>query len=181
MKTKFACVVLWLGAAAGSAAEPKTVRATILPPGNRKPAPEFSLRDASGKEAGLSGYRGNVMLLDFWATECGGCRVEIPWFVELDQGYKGRGLKVVGVSMDVMYEGLKSASEGWSRVKPFVRDRQINYQILMGDDRVAKMYNVQAMPATYLIDKIGRIAAVYAGIVDRNDVETHIKTLLAEH
>ena len=83
--------------------------------------------------------------------------------------------------MDVMYEGLKSASEGWSRVKPFVRDRQINYRILMGDDRVTKMYNVQAMPATYLIDKIGRIAAVYVGIVDRNDVETNIKTLLAEH
>jgi thiol-disulfide isomerase/thioredoxin len=120
------------------------------------------------------------MLLDFWATECGGCKIEIPWFMEIAEAYKVKRLAVVGVSMDVLYEGLKDSSEGWNKVKPFVRDHKVNYPILMGDDLVTKQYDIQALPATYLIDKRGRVAATYIGIVNKDDVEAHIKTLLLE-
>ncbi len=79
------------------------------------------------------------MLLNFWATECGGCRVEIPSLLQLYQAYKGRGLVVVGASMDISYEGLKDAQEGWSRVRPFVGAQRIKYPILMANDDVAKL------------------------------------------
>ena len=76
------------------------VRAVITAPGGRKPAPEFVLKDSSGKTAKLSKYRGKVVLLDFWATWCTGCKTEIPWFAEFQRKYAREGLAVVGVSMD---------------------------------------------------------------------------------
>ncbi len=162
------------------AAEAGTIRASIQPSDARKPAPMFSLPDASGKSIRPSDYRGRVVLLNFWATECGGCRLEIPSFLELDQAYKGKGLVVVGVSMDLSYEDLKDAQEGWSRVKPFVQAHQIKYPILMGDDKVTKLYDIEALPLTHLIDAKGRIAATYVGVVDKNDIEANIKILLRE-
>jgi peroxiredoxin len=162
------------------AAEPKTTRAVLLPPAERKMAPTFRLPAASGKEVRSQSYRKKVVLLNFWATECGGCVAEIPYFVELDQAYRSKGLAVVGVSLDIMYEDLKNADEGWHRVKPFAQKHNVNYSVLMGDDPVSKVYDIQAMPATYLIDKRGRIAAIYIGVVDKNDVASNIKALLRE-
>jgi thiol-disulfide isomerase/thioredoxin len=173
-------LALSLSVAVAHAADPKTVRAPLLTPADRKAAPSFLLTNAEGKPSSNSSYRGKVILLDFWATECGGCRVEIPWFIEIAEAYKGQRLAVVGVSMDILYENLKDASEGWKKVRPFVRDHKVNYPILMGDDKVTKLYDIQALPATYLIDKNGRVAAGYIGIVNKDDVEAHIKTLLLE-
>ena len=96
--------------------------------------------------------------------------MEIPWFMQFQHAYQSKGLQVVGVSMDILYEELKDAKEGWSRVMPFVQRHKINYPILMGDDRVAKAYDMNALPATYLIDRTGRIAATYVGLVDKSDV-----------
>jgi thiol-disulfide isomerase/thioredoxin len=173
-------VTLLLSALLAGAAGQKTIRAVLQRPAERKMAPAFRLLSASGEATGPSSYRGKVVLLDFWATECGGCRAEIPDFIEFAAAYKSKGLAVVGVSLDIMYENLKDAHEGWNRVKPFVREHGVNYPILMGDGPVSKLYDIQAMPATYLIDKQGRIAATYTGIVDKNDVEANIKTLLRE-
>jgi thiol-disulfide isomerase/thioredoxin len=119
-----------------------------------------------------------VLLLNFWATECGGCRVEISYFIDFARAYKDSGLAVVGVSLDVPYENLKNSDEGWSKIKPFVRTYKVNYPILMGNDQVMKRYDIQALPLTYLIDRQGRIAATYTSLVDKRDVETNIKTLL---
>jgi thiol-disulfide isomerase/thioredoxin len=162
------------------AGEPRTVRAVLVPMADRKPAQVFVLRNAAGKAVRTSHYRGRVVLLDFWATECGGCKVEIPGFIGLQQEYKNKGLTAVGISMDILYEGLKSAEEGWGRVNPFVKQEGVNYPILMGDDAVSKAYNIQAMPATYLLDRKGRIAATYIGIVNQTDIETNLKILIAE-
>jgi len=82
--------------------------------------------------------------------------------------------------MDISYESLKNAQEAWTRVRPFVQSHRINYPILMGDDEVTKLYDIQALPVTHLIDASGRIAATYVGIVDKNDVEANIKTLVKE-
>jgi peroxiredoxin len=161
------------------AGEPRTVRAALAPAVDRKPAPVFVLRNAAGKAVRTSDYRGRVLLLDFWATECGGCKLEIPWFIRLQREYKRTGLTAVGISMDILYEDLKSADEGWARVTPFVKQEAVNYPILMGDDAVSKAYDIQAMPATYLLDKEGRIAATYIGIVDKTDIETNLKKLIA--
>jgi peroxiredoxin len=174
-------ILLFFGAAISSVKAQRDVRAQIQPPNERKPAPAFRLMNASGKNVNLSDFHGKVVLLDFWATDCGGCKIEIPWYMEFDRTYKSKGLAVVGVSMDILYEDLKSAEEGWNKVKPFVLDHKIDYPILMGDDDVTKSYSINALPATYLLDGQGRIAAAYVGLVDKDDMEANIKKLLAEH
>jgi hypothetical protein len=82
--------------------------------------------------------------------------------------------------MEILYEDLKGPSEAWPRVKPFVADHKIAYPIVMGDDAFTRSYSVTALPVTYLIDKRGRIAATYMGVVDRANIEQNIRALLAE-
>jgi peroxiredoxin len=157
------------------------VHATLTPSANRKPAPAFELVTADGTKTQISDYRGKVLLLNFWATDCGGCVLEIPSFIELEKAYKGKGFTAVGVSMDISYEDLKNANEAWARVRPFVAKHGINYPIAMGDDAISKAYALNSFPATYLIDKSGKIAVAYVGVViNKDNVETNLKSLLSE-
>jgi peroxiredoxin len=82
--------------------------------------------------------------------------------------------------MDILYEDLKGPAEAWSLVNPFVEAHKLDYPILMGDDGIVKRYSVNELPVTYLIDRRGRIAAKYVGIVNRANIESNIKALLAE-
>src|ERR1700677_1006366 len=157
------------------------VHAALISPANRKSAPAFQLVTERDTKMQISDYRGKVVLLNFWATDCGGCVLEIPSFIELEKAYKDKGFTAVGVSMDISYEGLKDANEAWGRVRPFIAKHGVNYTILMGDDAVSKAYALDTFPATYLIDKSGRIAASYVGIlVDKENVAKNIRSLLAE-
>jgi peroxiredoxin len=154
-----------------TAAGQSTVRAVLQPANERKAAPAFALQDSSGKTATLENYRGKVVLLDFWATWCTGCKKEIPWFSEFQKAYGPKGLAVVGVSMD---EG------GWKVLRPFLAEHPVPYRMLLGDDALAQRYGITNMPDTYLIDQQGRIAAAYiAGLVDQDNVEANIKALLS--
>jgi peroxiredoxin len=164
-----------------AAAEPAGIRAPLTPLGERKLAPAFRLADASVKAVTLSAYRGKIVLLDFWATNCGGCKVEIPWFIEFQKSYRSAGLQAVGMSMDVQYDALKGgAAEGWSHVKPWLKAHPVNYPIVMADDAAMNAYGIKALPATFLIDRQGRVAAEYDGLVDKDDIERNIKALLDE-
>jgi peroxiredoxin len=157
------------------------IHAALIPPANRKAAPAFQLAAENGRKTQLSDYRGKVVLLNFWATDCGGCVLEIPSFIEIEKTYKDRGFTAVGVSMDISYEGLKDANEAWGRVRPFTAKHGVNYPIAMGDDAISKAYALNAFPATYLIDKSGKIAVSYVGVViDKDNVATNIKSLLSE-
>ena len=162
------------------AADTTGVRAVLDPIAQRKAPPAFRLADAAGRSISLSRFRGRVVLLNFWATECGGCKVEIPWFIEFGHTYKSSGFDVVGVSMEIPYENLKDAAEAWSRVTPFVRAHQLNYPIVMGDDAVTKAFRITALPMTYLLDRHGRVAAQYLGLVDKDDIDRNIHALLNE-
>jgi len=178
-------LVVWtaaslLAATQLGAQDTKSMRVSVQPEQQRMLAPEFSLKDARGTSVRLSAYRGHVVLLDFWATACGGCVKEIPAFVEIAQAYRGRGLATLGVSEDILYEDLKGPDEAWSRVNPFVRDHKIPYAVLMGNDQVTGAYGIKALPLTYLLDTSGRIAAIYAGVVDRANLEANINLLLSE-
>jgi peroxiredoxin len=157
-----------------------TVQAALKAPGSRTEAPPFALADASGRTGHLTDYRGKVVLLNFWATDCGGCRLEIPWLVDIDQTFKSKSVAVIGISMDISYEDLKNAAEAWTKVKPFVEAQRIKYPILMGDGDVTKRYHIQALPVTHLIDLHGRIAATYVGLIDKQNVEVNVNSLLAE-
>lgn len=137
---------------------------------DRKAAPDFELKDVNGKVVRLSDYRGKVVLLDFWATWCGPCGIEIPWFTEFQRKYKDRGFTVLGVSMD---------DGGWKDVKPFVAEKKINYQIVLGDDKTSDQYgSVEALPTTFVIDREGRIASVHVGLVDKKEFDDAIQKLL---
>jgi peroxiredoxin len=176
----FVVVVLALVFATVSAPGQQGVHATIVPQASRTAAPAFQLADMSGMNKQVTDYRGKVVLLNFWATACGGCQLEIPWLIELESAHKSDSFTVVGVSMDTSYEGSKSADEAWSKVKPFVLDHKLNYPVLMGDATLITSYKLGAVPATYLIDKQGRIAATYSGVIDKSDVDSNINKLLAE-
>ncbi len=141
----------------------------LIVPAERKPAPAFTLRNERGQPVSLSTYRGRVLLLDFWATWCGGCKTEIPWYMEFDRKYRRRGLAVVGIAMD---------DEGAKVVSPFVKQRRIKYTIVIGNEAVGKQFDLGAMPLTLLIDREGRIALSHAGVVDRKNFETAIQKLL---
>jgi cytochrome c biogenesis protein CcmG/thiol:disulfide interchange protein DsbE len=153
-----------------SAADQPTVRAALLPATERKPAPEFTLKDSSGKTVKLKKYRGKVVLLDFWATWCHGCKEEIPWFSEFERRYSAKGLRVLGVSLD---------DEGWKVVKPFLETAKVPYRMILGDEPTAKKYSIGSMPDAFLVDRQGRIAAAYVGLVDKDDVETNIRAMLS--
>ena len=168
---RFGSLLLALASVAAAADQP-AVRAVLRPVKERKSAPPFALTDSSGKTVTLNNYRGKVVLLDFWATWCTGCKKEIPWFAEFERIYGRKGLAVVGVSMD---EG------GWDVVKPFLAETHVPYRMLLGDEAMAKRYGIESMPDTFLIDRHGKIAAAYiAGLVDKGDVETNIKALLSK-
>lgn len=150
----------------------------LIPERQRKPAPNFILTDAKGDTINLSTYKGRVVLLDFWATWCGGCKTEIPWYMEFDAKYKDRGLSVIGVSMD---------EDGWKTVKPFLaldKDPEtgghtaMKYPVVIGSESLAKQYDLTSMPMTLLIDRRGRIAVSHTGIVDKDDWESKIRSLL---
>jgi len=148
-----------------------TMRATLLPPNRRTAAPDFALPDASGKSQKLHDYRGKAVLVDFWATWCHGCKVEIPWFAGFAKTYGPEGFTMLGVSLD---EG------GWKVLNPFLAETKVPYPVLLGDEATAKRYDIQALPDTFLIDRQGKIAAVYRGLADRQDVESNLLSVLAE-
>jgi thiol-disulfide isomerase/thioredoxin len=98
--------------------------------------------------ASLSRFKGKPLVLDLWATKCGGCVKEIPSFIEIHHAYANTGLAVAGISMDILYEDLKGPTEAWSLVNPFVETHRVDYPILMGDDGITKRYSVNALRVT---------------------------------
>src|SRR5713101_1732472 len=136
---------------------------------SRKAAPDFTLADSKGATIKLSNYRGRVVLLDFWATWCEGCKVEIPWYMEFQKKYNESGLSVVGVSMD---------EDGWKSVKPFLEEKKVNYPVVIGDWDLAKSFGITALPLTLLIDRNGSIADLRVGMVDKVAFDREIQVLL---
>jgi peroxiredoxin len=159
-------VALWQSLSASN-----PVHANVKPEKGRKIAPDFASADASDEPVKLSDFRGKVVLLNFWATWCGGCQVEIPWFIEFQNKYKDNGFAVIGVSLD---------ADGWKSVKPYVREKAVNYPVVIGSRDVAQFYRVAAMPVTLLIDREGRIAASHVGLVSKSNYKAEVETLLNE-
>ncbi len=159
-----ALLCLWLSACSSSS---KTV---VRPENERRTAPNFALKDADGRTVQLSDYHGKVILLNFWATWCGPCEIEIPWFIDFERQLKGQGFVVIGISMD---------DEGWPVVRPFISRFGVNYPVLLGNDSIGQLYGgIDSLPTTFLVDREGRIAAVHVGLVSKSRYENDIKTVL---
>ena len=138
---------------------------------SRRTAPDFSLKDINGHTVRLSDFRGRVVLLNFWATWCPPCKVEIPWFVEFENQYQAMGLTVLGVSMD---------EDGWKAVKPFLEAWNINYPIVVGNEDISVLYGgIDSLPTTLLIGRDGR-TDYHQGLVGRGEYQTEILQLLTQ-
>ncbi len=136
----------------------------------RKTAPDFALKDSTGRTVKLSDFRGKVVLLNFWATWCGPCKIEIPWFMEFEQKHKDQGFVVLGVAMD---------DDGWDVVKPYLERQRVNYRVVMGTPEIADLYGgVESLPTTFLVDREGRIARIHIGLVSKKDYQDDIDQLL---
>ncbi|MCZ2156627.1 MAG: TlpA family protein disulfide reductase [Bryobacterales bacterium] len=163
-----AVLVLCLVACSKSSKSPAGVN--LKDEQTRNEAADFALEDSNGQKLTLSSLRGKVVLLNFWATWCGPCRIEIPWFIEMEREFKDQGFAVVGVSMD---------QDGWSAVKPFMEEMKINYRVVLGTEEAAQLYGgVEALPTSYILDRNGKVAAVHMGIVRRQVFEEEIRALL---
>jgi cytochrome c biogenesis protein CcmG/thiol:disulfide interchange protein DsbE len=151
---------------------PQPIGAEIAAPSSRKEAPAFSLENSKGEIINLSDYKGKVVLLNFWATWCHGCKQEIPWYMEFATKYGQRGLAVIGVSMD---------EDGWKSVRPYITEKKLNYAIVIGSEALANQYGgVDSMPVSILIDRHGKIADSHSGVVDKNSWKEEIRKLLDE-
>jgi thiol-disulfide isomerase/thioredoxin len=167
---RFATMALATSLLVGCSSAPSHARTELSVAEERKAAPDFSLRDANGAPLRLSDFKGKVLLLNFWATWCGPCKIEIPWFIEFENIYKNRGFAVLGVSMD---------DDGWRAVKPYLWEKAVNYPVVLGDGPVARMYGgVESLPTTFLIDRDGRIAAEHVGLAGKSTYEGQILKLL---
>jgi peroxiredoxin len=136
----------------------------------QKPGPDFALKDSSGQTVQLSKYHGKVVLLNFWATWCAPCKIEIPWFMEFQREYKDRNFTVLGVSMD---------EDGWDAVRPYMNDHKFNYPIVIGNDDIGKLFGeIDDLPTTFLIDRDGHVARKHVGLISKNDYDEEINALM---
>jgi len=134
------------------------------------PAPDFTLETLEGKSLSLSSLRGKAVLVNFWATWCGPCKIETPWLVELQNRYGSQGLQVVGVAMD---------ESGKDEISRFARDMGMNYPVLLGKEAVGDAYGgVPALPESFFVGRDGKIVDRIIGLRDRQDIEDSVKKAL---
>jgi thiol-disulfide isomerase/thioredoxin len=157
------------GCKSGGASTPKAMA----------PEPDVTFKDLQGKDVPLSGLKGKVVVINFWATWCEPCRVEIPWMIGFQQKYADKGFTLLGVAMD---------DEGKSVVEPYVQKTQfdvdgkqmtMNYPIVLGnDDLSSKFGGLLGLPTSIVISRDGKIAKRYIGLVSQDDLDQEIKSLL---
>ncbi len=162
-------LILLVGSA-GCTSHSVSAQTSARQAGDRKAAPDFALKDADGRTVHLSDYRGKVVVLDFWATDCEPCKLEVPWLMDFERAKRDRGFAVLGVAMD---------ERGWEVVKPFLRELGVNYRVVLGDEKTSDQYGgIEAIPTTFLIDRNGRVYKAHVGLTPKKDFDNEIETLL---
>jgi thiol-disulfide isomerase/thioredoxin len=145
---------------------------TLTCPADAKPANlDFTMKDVEGKDVSLQSYKGKVIVLDFWATWCGPCKVEIPHFIEFQEKYGSAGLQIVGISVD----------DPVDKLTPYVKEMGMNYPVLqgLGHDAVQDAYGpILGIPVSVLISRDGKVCATHTGLTGKDVFEQEIKALL---
>jgi peroxiredoxin len=136
-----------------------------------KPAPNFTLKSLSGETVNLADLKGKVVLVDFWATFCVPCVKAMPKLQKLHDEHAAQGFTMVGIATD---------EEGEKKVRPFMGKMKISYPILVDTASLWKAYDVETLPALFLIDRTGRIVKRFGGGTDHKTIEAEVEKLLAE-
>lgn len=157
----------------------KAAAAQADAPNASPPAPDVTFKDLNGKDVNIAQLKGKVILVNFWATWCDPCRVEIPWLIEMQQKYSAKGFTVLGVAMD---------DEGQSVVSPFVQKERfdvnggkslMNYPIVIGNDAVAdKFGGLLGYPTSVLISRDGRQIKRITGLISYDEISKTIESQL---
>ena len=135
-------------------------------------APDFILQTLDGKNLKLSDLRGKAVMLNFWATYCGPCKIEMPWFVELQEEYGPQGFQIVGVAND------DASTED---IAKFAKEMGVNYPILLGKESVGQSYGgVSVLPISFFLDRDGKLIAREFGLQSRSVFVDHIKKALSQ-
>jgi cytochrome c biogenesis protein CcmG/thiol:disulfide interchange protein DsbE len=147
-----------------------------------KPAPDFVLENLSGQAVSLSSFKGKPLLINFWATWCGPCKIETPWLIELQNQYAAKGFQIVGISTegDDLQPGDK---DGWAHDKAaiakFVKEYHMQYPVLVNGDSLATEYGgLDAMPTSIYVNREGKVVAMQLGISSKEDMAADIEKTL---
>jgi thiol-disulfide isomerase/thioredoxin len=133
-------------------------------------APDIQLKDINGREVSLASLRGKVVIVDFWATWCPPCRMEVPTFKQLQAKYQNKGFEIVAIALD----------DDEDDVKQFARKQTLNYTVAHGNsDIVSQFENITGLPTTFFIDRAGRIRKQHVGFMDQSEFEQEIEKLLS--
>src|ERR1700751_6274906 len=134
------------------------------------PAPDFTLETLDGKTVSLSSLRGKAVLVNFWATWCGPCKIETPLLVELQNQYGAQGLQIVGVAMD---------DSGKDEIARFAKDMGMNYPVVLGKEAVGQAYGgVDALPESFFVGRDGKIVDRIIGLKGKAGIEDGTKKAL---
>jgi cytochrome c biogenesis protein CcmG/thiol:disulfide interchange protein DsbE len=169
LNSKPKVLLLLLLAAFPTAANLAAKTETPAPVAYRR-APSFTRIDLNHRQVSLADYRGKVVLLNFWATWCVPCLSEMPRFVAWQREYGGRGLQVIGISMDDEEQPVRITYQKY----------RLNYPVVMGDEKIGEMYGgIFGLPVTFLIDRSGKIRFKHEGDTDIKTIESEMRGLLS--
>ncbi len=161
------------GSAAGSSGAGGSAATYGQPsPLRNKPAPAFTLSELDGKKVSLSEYKGRPVVVNFWATWCAPCKVEMPWFEEFRKKYAADGFEVLGITDD--------ADAGKDAIEKVTKRTGVTYPILLGDGKVDDIYGgLDVLPMSFYVDKAGTVVEVTAGLGSKDELEAMVKETIA--
>ncbi|MGH9598293.1 MAG: TlpA family protein disulfide reductase [Terracidiphilus sp.] len=149
-----------------------------------KPAPAFSLPDVTGQKVSLANYRGKAVLINFWATWCGPCRLETPWLVQLRDKFAPQGFEVLGISAegdDVKPSDKAAWDKDKAAIEKFAQQEKMPYPVLMGGDSIAEPYGgVEDLPTSFYVNRKGIVVAAQMGLTSESQMAANIQKALAD-
>jgi thiol-disulfide isomerase/thioredoxin len=156
----------------GNAADSGQASESEQPHMRGKAAPGFTLTNLDGKKVSLSEYKGRPVLVNFWATWCGPCKVEMPWFEEFRKQYAAQGFEILGLADDV--------DAGKDAIAKVAQRAGVSYPILLTDGKVQTAYGgLDVLPMSFYVDRNGVIVEETAGLGSKDEIEDHIKKTIA--
>ncbi len=159
----------------GKKGGPSVIASVLKPqddgPANGTPAPDFTLKTLDGKDISLSSLKGKAVMVNFWATWCEPCKIEMPWLVELQDKYRKDGFEIIGVAMD---------DSGQKEISEFARKMKVNYTVVIGSEKVADLYGgLDGLPTNFFLDRNGKVIDSFKGLRSESVIVDDIKKALA--